>query len=235
MYLALLELGDSTTGPIVEKSTISRSIIYQILENLIQKGLVSYIIKEQTKYFQAAQPERIIDYIEEREQKLHAIKEKVEHFLPQLLQKQPEEKSEVRVFEGFKGMIEVHEHTYKRLQPGEEYFYQGIIPDQPKHFHAYWKKDHRRRVNAGIKCKLLFHPNTDKTVLQNRNSYKGCDARYMPLQIDTPVWFCGYKNIAVIGIPGKKPINIEIMRQEVADSFKAYFQALWKKTKPIGT
>ena len=40
VYLGLLELGLSTTGPIIEKSRIARSIIYQILEKLMQKGLV---------------------------------------------------------------------------------------------------------------------------------------------------------------------------------------------------
>ena len=48
VYLALLELGSSTTGPIVDKSGISRSIIYQILEKLMEKGLVSFITKEKT-------------------------------------------------------------------------------------------------------------------------------------------------------------------------------------------
>ena len=34
VYLALLELGASTSGPIVKKSRVSRSIIYNILEKL---------------------------------------------------------------------------------------------------------------------------------------------------------------------------------------------------------
>ena len=51
VYLALLELGSSTTGPIVKEADIAKSIVYQILDRLIQKGLVSYIVKEKTKYF----------------------------------------------------------------------------------------------------------------------------------------------------------------------------------------
>ena len=49
VYLALLELGSSTTGPIIHKSKIAKSIVYQILEKLMQKGLVSYVTKEKTK------------------------------------------------------------------------------------------------------------------------------------------------------------------------------------------
>src|SRR3989344_8787493 len=88
VYLALLELGSSTTGPMINKSGIARSIIYQILEKLMQKGLVSQIIKEKTKYFQAAEPNRILGYIDEREKQLDDNKKKIEKLLPELLLKQ---------------------------------------------------------------------------------------------------------------------------------------------------
>ena len=55
-YLALLEVGSSTIGPVLKKSGVNRSIIYRIIEKLIKKGLVSYITKEKTKYYQAAPP-----------------------------------------------------------------------------------------------------------------------------------------------------------------------------------
>ena len=138
VYFALLEIGSSTTGPIIKKSGIARSIVYQILEKLIQKGIVSYIIREKTKYFQAAEPGKILDFIDAREKKLLENKKQVEKLLPELLLKQKSTKgSEVRVFEGFNGMITVHEHTYERLKQGDEYFFLGITPEQPKHFHAY--------------------------------------------------------------------------------------------------
>ena len=154
--------------------------------------------------------------------------------LPELMMKHKSAKeSEVMIFEGFKGMITVHEHTYEKLKEGEEYFYMGITPEQPKHYHAYWQRDHLRRVKAKINCKLLFHPNTDKKILKNRNIYQGCNARYMPIEINTPAWFMGYKDVVVIGFPSKSPITIEIINKEIADSFKAYFHEFWKQSKPF--
>lgn len=38
VYLALLELGQSTTGPVVDKAEIASSKIYEILEKLVNKG-----------------------------------------------------------------------------------------------------------------------------------------------------------------------------------------------------
>src|SRR3989344_3052406 len=70
VYLALLELGSSTTGPIVDKSGASSSKMYEILERLIQKGLAGYVIKSGTKYFEAADPKRLFDYLKEKKNKL---------------------------------------------------------------------------------------------------------------------------------------------------------------------
>src|SRR3989338_3370224 len=67
VYLALLELGSSTAGPIVEKSGVASSKIYEVLEKLMQKGLASFVIASGTKHFEAASPRRVEDYIREKQ------------------------------------------------------------------------------------------------------------------------------------------------------------------------
>ncbi len=234
VYLALLELGPSTSGPIVEKSGVARSIVYQILERLSQKGLVSSVTRERTRHFQAAQPDRILEYVDEKEKAALESRRKLEELLPRLSAMQMAAKeSEVLVFTGFRGMISAHEHTYQKLGRGEGYFFFGIPQEQPRHYHAYWQRDHLRRARAGIRCRLLFHPKAPKEVLKNRNSYPGCDARYMPLEVNTPAWFMGYKNTAVIGFASESPITLEINNPQVAGSFRAYFEEFWKKSAKL--
>ena len=234
-YLALLELESATTGPIVEKSGVARSIIYQILERLVQKGLVSFVVKEKTKYFQPSPPSSILDYIEERKNSLEVSKKKMEELLPKLYSLQGTAgKNTVQVFMGFKGMIAVHEKTYSRLGKGDWYYYMGIPQDQPKHYHVYWRRDHLRRAQAGIEARLLFHPKTPKEVLLDRNKFKLCDARYMPIDINTPVWLFGYKDVTAITLVATNPITIEITSQEIANSFRAYFEEFWQKSEKFG-
>lgn len=234
VYLALLKLGSTTTGPLTDESGVHRSKIYHVLDRLIKKGLASSIIKEKTRHFQGAEPSQLHDYLEKREQEFKKQKQEIDKFIPQLkLAQQEAKKSVVQIFEGFKGMITVQEHALERLQSGEEYFFLGIPPEQPGHYHAYWLQMHKRRSKKGIKTKLLFHPSTKIEIIQSRNKEKGCDARYMPVAIDTPAWFMGYQGTAVIGFPSKNPVTIEITNQEIADSFKAYFEAYWKQTKKL--
>lgn len=232
VYLAMVELGLSTTGPIIKKSGIARSIIYEILEKLMQKGLISYIIKEKRHHYQVAEPQKLLDYIDEREKRLRENRARVESILPQLLVMKAEAKeSEAQIYEGFKGIQTVHERTYLKLKKGEGYYNLGISAFQDEKYHRYWQKDHVRRAKAGIRCRLLFNQGTDPKVLKNRNSYRYCDARCMPTAIKTPAWIMGYKDVTVIGLQSRKGLAVEIINQEIADSFKQYFEEFWKQTK----
>ena len=232
VYLALLKLGSSTTGPIIEASGIANSIVYRILDNLIEKGLVSYIIKGKTKYFQAAEPKRILDYIEERKKKLDESKEGINKLLPQLMGLMgATEQSSVRLYEGFKGFQTAWEFYYSKLKKGDEYHSWGVYPIQEETFHMYWKRDHVRRQRKGIKGKILFNKGTDREILKNRNSYKGMDCRYMPTNIKTPAWFIVYKDVVGIFLQKKNPLVVQIINQEIANSFESYFQDLWKRAK----
>ena len=83
VYLALLELGQTTVGPIAAKTRIQHSKVYPTLEKLIDRGLVSFIIRSKTKYFQASDPTHISNILRERERKfnaiLHKLKQKQKH------------------------------------------------------------------------------------------------------------------------------------------------------------
>lgn len=233
VYLALLKLGQTTSGPIIEESGIANSIIYRILDKLIEKGLVSYVVKEKTKHFQAADPKRILDYIEERKDKLDQSKERLAKILPSLIgMAHGEEGTTIRVFEGFKGVVTAFEQYYSRLKKGEGYCQLGGFPYQEEKWHLYWQKDHLKRGKLGIWCKLLFNKDTARSILENRNSFKGCDARYMPTGIQTPAWVMVYKDVSIIFLQSKNPVAVEIISKEIADTFMAYFEDYWVKTEP---
>ena len=235
VYLALLEIGTSTIGPIVKKSSVNRSIIYRILEKLIKKGLVSYITKEKTKHYQAANPNKILDYIESKEKSLKINKNKIQEMIPQLILKQNlAKKSEANIYEGFKGLMTAYENRYLKLKKGDEVVLYGLPPSQPEFHHAYWKKANAKLDKLKIKSRLLYHPDVTDENLKNRNSYKYCEARKMPFNIESPSWVMIYKDTTLIAIPqGNIPFGFEITSQQVANSFRNYFEWFWKQSKPF--
>jgi len=232
VYIALLELGQSTTGPIIEKSKIARSFIYNILEKLIEKGLISYVVREGTRYYIASDPTRILDYIEKRKNKLEQSKEKIKKLIPQLKSRDKDTITDIQVYEGFRGLQTCFEHYHQICKKGDDVLCFGVIPHQDPKYHEYWEQDHKKRAKKGITNRMLFNKGTDPKILKNRNSFKGCEARYMDSDIKTPAWLLMYKDTTQIYLQDKKkPIVIEIVNHQIAETFKAYFEDYWKRTK----
>ncbi len=231
VYFALLEVGSSTVGPIIDKAKVSSSKVYDILERLIDKGLVSYINRENRKFFKAASPQRIKDYLQEKQKKIQEQEQEVEKILPELLLKQELSKKtqEVNIYEGFKGVKTAHEKTLQELKKGEEFYFMGASVLSSEKLKNYWQDYHSRREKKQIATKILFNADVDKKELDNRNSFNYCHARYMPFQISTPSWIEVFRDTTVLGVPSENPISVEIKNEQVADSFRAYFEALWNQ------
>ena len=69
VYLALLSLGSVSAGEIIKKSELHRAAVYDTLERLMDKGLVSYVIKANRKYFEAAMAKNLVEIIEKKRKK----------------------------------------------------------------------------------------------------------------------------------------------------------------------
>lgn len=126
VYLALSLLGSSTVGPIVKKSSVAYSNIYDILNRLIEKGLVSFIIKNKTKYFQAASPSNLIQYLDKKQEKIVQEKDALKKILPELEKiRESTAKQEAEVFLGKKGLRTAYEKLCKGASKNDEilFFY----------------------------------------------------------------------------------------------------------------
>jgi sugar-specific transcriptional regulator TrmB len=233
-YLALLKTGISSTGKIAKESGVSRSKLYHILDKLEKKGMVSHVEIKGVINFQASDPKKIKDYIKEKEESLNKLKIDFDNFLPKLESLQKQEKVEkVRFYQGFKGLQAANENIYSKLKRGDEFYYVGIPKTQPESHHLYWNRDLKRASKLGIKSKCLFNKDTPINLIKNRNSFKYMDARYMPMDTKTPSYFLVYSDTVMIAIPSINPVVIEIVSQEIADSFLIYAKEFWKRSKKI--
>jgi sugar-specific transcriptional regulator TrmB len=229
VYLALIKIGSSTIGPILDESGITKSMIYRILEKLTKKGLVSYIVKEKTKYYQASNPTTLLDYVEKKKEDLTKTNEELKSLIPTLLMQQQNIKNRATIYQGLKGLMTAYENRYLKLQKGDEVVLYGLPAEQPEFHHIYWEKHHLILSKKGIKCRMLYAQDVSNEILKNRNGYHGCQAKKMPFNENTPSWVMIYKDVVLIAIPqGENPLGIEIENQEISDSFKTYFEWLWK-------
>lgn len=231
VYLALLEIGSSSIGEIIKKSKVSGSKTYEVLDRLMDKGLVSSITKNNVKHFEAASPERILDYLEEKKQDIDIEKIQVQKIIPDLILKQKNaKKSEVKVFTGWEGLKTAEEYIISNLRKGEEWLSMGLT-SQPKEWEIYFDKKQVERAKKGIILKHLLNRKY-KSLYENRKHLAHTEFRFLPEQMEMPTSTEVFNNKVLIFILIKEnPMAIIIENEDVAESFRKYFYTMWKAAK----
>ncbi|HIH24015.1 TPA: hypothetical protein HA251_03210 [Candidatus Woesearchaeota archaeon] len=228
VYIALLKIGSSTTGPIAKEAGVSRSKLYEILEKLSKKGVVSHFKKNNVSYFQAAHPKRIVEYLQEKEEELHRQKndfEKKISFFEQFLN-QTGVTQEAEVFEGMDGIKNVREMALGRMRRGETMLYFGNPASGHEHVLGYWDDWNDRRIKKKITAKIIYNRDA-KEYGERRKHQRYTDVRYLPKTGNTHAWIEIYGSTVAIVMKHKTPMSIVINNALVAESFKTYFDVLW--------
>src|SRR3989344_8958996 len=84
IYLALLKFGFTSTGAIIKETKIHASKVYDGLNRLADKGLVTHVIIANVKHFKAVNPDRLIDFLEDKKSSIENQEEEIKKYLPEL-------------------------------------------------------------------------------------------------------------------------------------------------------
>jgi len=233
VYLSLIGLGETTTGPLVEESGVSVSKVYQILMRLSKKGLASHIVKRGTKYFKSADPNRLLVYLKEKENSIKEQEVNLKKIIPELELKQDSTITQetAQVYDGLKGIQTARERTLKIMKKGDEMWIIGIARTPYDRLTPFFKEYHKRRYSKGIKCKYIYNEYARNPFGDISSKYPLSEVRYMPEGVITHAWMEIYADTVTIGINFKKSFSIVIQNQEVANSFRNYAELLWKIAK----
>ncbi|MBD3354957.1 hypothetical protein GF361_03150 [Candidatus Woesearchaeota archaeon] len=229
VYFALLEIGSSTTGPIIKKAKIASGKAYLILDKLIEKGLVTYAIKSGVKYYQAKDPERLLDYLKEKEIQLKKKEKQLETVIPKLKSQYKEiaYKPVAEVFEGVKGFKTLLEEELKQLKRGDTINLTGVPKTALEKFQGYLLYWNKKRIKAGIKMKIIYNHDC-KRLARKRDKMPLTEVKYMKESLETPAWTAVFKDYVTIKNVQATPVCFLIKNKETADSYKKYFNMLWK-------
>ncbi|MCX6767933.1 MAG: hypothetical protein NTY90_04380 [Candidatus Micrarchaeota archaeon] len=218
-YLALLELGSTTTGAVIRKSGLYSSVVYHSLQKLVRRGLAAYVSKRGRRFFQAAEPGRLVDYAEEK-------RRRIEEALPELEAKKAEYVEEMAVYEGLKGFGTVFDGLLAEMKAGEEHLVSGIpsnLPEVEAFFRRFWKK----RARRGVRVRALFNESA-RPAGRSRAKIPLSRVRYMPEGMVTPAAIAVFHDKTVIMATQKRPFKCFVIKsRDVADSFTAQFEYMW--------
>jgi len=217
VYLELLKRGSTSANELAKKIGLDRTLTYQILNNLIEKGFVGYIIKENKKYFEVAEPENLLRPVKEKENLILDLIPKLKS-----IEKIKEEKQEVKVYEGKKGLKTYFEESIASKDicifgaTGKSY---DILKFEIPHIA-------KRAQKLGMKGRMI----TSKEFKGHEMTHlKNLKVRY--LEVKSPATTTIYNDKVAIHILTDKPLIIIIKNKDIADGYRNYFEILWKIAK----
>lgn len=229
VYLALVELGSSKVGPVVKKSKVSYSKIYDVLERLTEKGLSSYTIKEKTKYFQAVDPSRLQEYLEKKEKELQENKKVLDDLVPYLTKiSSSGDDHGAEIFLGNKGIMTAYDILLKNTpKNGNIRFFYANDPKYSKQILEFYFRTgvFFRKIESNFKKNNVKW----KGILRGKKSNSQIPSFMKQHHVSFPIpgnIDIGGDNVLIIAW-SKQPIGILIKSAEIAENFSNYFDSIW--------
>lgn len=213
-YLALLDLNEATATKLAERTGIGRVNMYQITNKLIEKGLISYIVKNNVKYFSSADPETLLKDLQEKEKELQKI-------LPELKarQKLSIQETKVEVYRGKEGINTILKMI---LRNKKDYFMIGGAEECLKECKSNMRIFVKHGEKLRIKGKFLERKDAEFFVGKHEE-YKFISKELIALTTLT-IW-----NNKVATFVWTRPFYVILIENEqIAKSNLATFNYLWK-------
>jgi len=217
IYLDLLKNGSSLAGNISRNTGIHRRSVYDAIERLIKKGLVSYIKTNNRRYFEAVEPKRLIEILKEKEEKINAIIPKLE-----ILKNMAVEKKETLFFRGKQSLKYVFDD---QIINGKEILIFGDSVNVNEILSYYFLKYDRERVKKNIKVRIIF----DETARKNKElkSIPLSKIKFIPRKHLNNTSIYIYDNNVSIVVWSNEPKAILIKEKNIANTFRNLFEFVW--------
>jgi len=134
----------------------------------------------------------------------------------------------IEVITGWKGIKNTFNVLIKDVKKAETWFAFGMpeqMSEERARFFSHWRK---QTDKIGIHQKLIANKKIKGSAELAPDS-PFSDIRYS--NQETPTTVDIFRDNTILSIWSKKPILIHVKSKEVSDSFKAFFDSLWKSAK----
>lgn len=229
VYTALTSHGELMAGELSKKTGLIRTNAYDVLNSLVRKGIVGYAIRSGKKYFRAADPEKLVDFIDAQKRDLEEIQSQVKSIIPNLKPagfnaKRPA----IEVYEGKEGLKTILEMSIREsLRTKKEIL--GVSVQQQKcrelagPYHIRWYND---RGKHKIKSRYLMSAE-EKIIPVKHTKYK-----ILPKIARNPNEIFIFGNITTqFFFTGDLFTAIVIDNGDITDKYRHYFDFLWSLIK----
>lgn len=225
VYLAMIHIGPSRVGKIVEMSGVSQSKIYNVLDRLILKGLASYNLQDNIKYFQSLEPSRLHEYIQRKEDEVRIQKEALTQIISDLSKNvNAAKRSTSEIFMGERSLRSAYMTLLSDSKRGDilRYFYP--YPNAHENASPFYSRFYKYQKSKGLVERGIV--NSD---FKNSQHFKEIpkDVKLRHVNFPLPGTIDIFADKLLI-IDWKTITGILITSSEIAGIFVDYFDSIWK-------
>jgi sugar-specific transcriptional regulator TrmB len=229
VYKLLLAEGELMASLAAKKAGLIRTNAYDVLNALVKKGIVAYVVRNGKRYFRAAEPEKLLDYLDAQRRDLDETKDTIAKMLPQLRPvRAASPRPVIEIYEGKEGMKTLLSMSVREsLRTGKEIL--GISVQQQRcrelagPYHVRWYRDRERhkiksRYLMSVQERIIPVKHTRFKVLPK--AAKNPNEVFIFGDVTAQFFFTGGIFTAVV-----------IKNKEITDKHRAYFDFLWSIVK----
>jgi sugar-specific transcriptional regulator TrmB len=225
IYEALLEIGECSISEIANRTGIHRRSIYDTLNRLTQKGVVSPIIGTKESKFAPVDPAKFLEIIEEKRIKLQEALPDMQNLYEQ--KKIDEGAYTYKGIEGFKNVlrdvIKIRQNVY--VFAGRDIWNSNSLKP---FIESFWKEAYKKK----IKFYIILEAGKENALVFNKS--KIVAYRFLPRKYSSTTaidMFYGNRTVSVIGEahtePTKNLTTIMVINKKLAERYKQWFQFMW--------
>jgi len=219
VYIALLKNSPVGGGEFAKRLNMDRTHIYNILRDLVNKGLASYIVKDKKTLFQSTSPQNLLNQAQKKEQIIKSI-------IPDLLsmEKIKQKSPVVNILEGKSG-LRAAARLLLESKAKEILVYGGTGKSYDT---LEYELPHIAKKTSLLKMKgrIITSEKLKKHPFTKLPNFK---IKY--IEELTPSSTMIFGNKVSINVFEEKPFVIMIENKSVAESYRKYFEQLWKTAR----
>jgi len=221
IYLQLLKEKSCTASKLAKLTKLNRTTAYLELDNLMKKGLVSYIVKDSKRYYQPTSPDKLIEILDSKKAKIEAI-------LPHLKSlHKTTEPFKFELYEGKEGIKNLYQDI---LNNAKEVLAFGVTGNAVEVLKFEFPHFVKKYLKANITARYLANESS-KNLLKTLPKTK-VKIRYLPKRYSSEITTILYNNkIAIQSLIKEDLFVLLITNKKLYEGYKNYFEFLWNSLK----
>jgi len=231
IYEALLDLGEGSVSEIAAAGSVNRRNVYDSLKNLLNRNLVAMVAGTRGHLYRAAEPKRLREILSSQAQKVGSLLPELKELYKTHI---PEEQTFIsRDHEGIKNFWK-----YVVSQDGPTLFVAGKGAWHDKKLDDERKQYFKNCKEKGISIQGIFDYEVMRYSKNIYTQYNPKLIRFFPPDYSTKASYdiCGNR-VVLFSMPKERSVEnvtiFNIISQQLADSYRTWFNYLWKKAKPL--